>query len=61
LQRLNTLELMLERLVDLSVSPDGDALSVLQEDMTAFIESRIDAGDKAVGQHSMAGGEVELF
>jgi methyl-accepting chemotaxis protein len=61
LQRLNTLELMLERLVDLSVSPDGDALSVLQEDMTAFIESRINAGDKAVGQHSMAGGEVELF
>ncbi len=61
LKRLNTLELMLERIVDLSVSPNSEALAALQDDMAAFTESKANAGEKAVAQNSMAGGEVELF
>lgn len=61
LQRLNELELMLERLVDLAVSPDADKLACLRDDLENFADSHVATSDKAVVQQSMAGGEVELF
>jgi methyl-accepting chemotaxis protein len=61
LERLNEVEQMVERMVDLSSSPDEQRLLSLKQDMEAFIESRISSEDKAVGQESMTGGDVELF
>ena len=61
LQRLNELECMLERLVDLSVNPDADKLASLKDDIHAFSESKMSSDSKAVVQDSMDGGDVELF
>ncbi|MFQ5644726.1 MAG: methyl-accepting chemotaxis protein [Thiogranum sp.] len=61
LQRLNEMEHMLERLVDLSTAPDPEKLAALKHDMDAFAAGRIHSGDKAVAQDSLAGGDVELF
>jgi len=61
LQRLNELEILLERVVDLSVAPEMKSLSALKGDMDAFAGSRIDGNSKAVAQDSLDGGEVELF
>lgn len=61
LQRLNTLEQLVERMVDLAADPREQHIQSLKEDLEAFSASRINSEEKAVGQDSMAGGEVELF
>ncbi|VAW80352.1 hypothetical protein MNBD_GAMMA15-1394 [hydrothermal vent metagenome] len=61
LQRLNELELMLERLVDLSFEPESEALSALKGEMDAFSAGKIHSHKKAVVQSSLDGGDVELF
>jgi len=61
LTRLNELEQIVERMVDLAASPEAQGLQSLKNDMGAFVAGRIDGSDKAVGQQSMAGGEIELF
>jgi len=61
LQRLNELELILERLVDLSISPDNEMLSTFKRDLDTFASNRIHSSDKAVNQNSLDGGDVELF
>lgn len=61
LQRLNSLEAVLEQLVDLAVDPDTDKLSTLKDDIDTFIAGRICSQSKAVTQNSMDSGDVELF
>jgi len=61
LARLNELEQIVERMVDLASSPEAQGLQSLKDDMDAFVAGRIDGSDKAVAQQSMAGGEIELF
>jgi methyl-accepting chemotaxis protein len=61
LLRLNELELMLERLVDLSVKPEAEKLATLKSDIDAFTASKIHINDKAVIQDSLDGGDIELF
>ncbi len=61
LQRLNELEQMLERLVDISFKPETEALSALKVEMDVFAENRIQSDKKAVVQDSLDGGDVELF
>ena len=61
LQRLNELEILLEHMVNLSVTPEMESLSAFKGDMEAFVGNRIDSNSKAVAQDSLDGGEVELF
>ena len=61
LQRLNELETLLGRLVDLSLAPEMEALSAFKADLEAFAGNRIESHSKAVAQDSLDGGEVELF
>jgi len=60
LQRVETMENLLERLVSLAATPDPISLSDLRSEVELLQESCI-GNAKPVSQDSMQGGEVELF
>jgi len=61
LQRLNTLEEMVERRVDLTLEPDDHRLWCLKNELNMFTASQWIREAKVVSQESMAGGDIELF